>query len=85
MKQFSYAVTDPEGLHARPAGILVKKCAGYSSAVKITKGAKTADAKKIFAVMGMGVKNGEEVTLSIEGEDEDRAAAELEAFFRENL
>lgn len=85
MKEFSYVVTDPEGLHARPAGILVKKCGGYKSTVKITRGAKTADAKKIFGVMGMGVKNGEEVTLTIEGEDEDMAAAELEAFFKENL
>lgn len=85
MKEFSYVVTDPEGLHARPAGILVKKCAAYKSTVKITKGEKTADAKKIFGIMGMCVKNGEEVTLSIEGEDEATAAAELEAFFKENL
>ncbi len=79
MKEFKYVVTDPEGIHARPAGILVKP------AVKITKGEKTADAKRIFGVMGLGVKTGEEVTITVEGADEDTAIAELEAFFKENL
>jgi len=79
MKEFKYVVTDPEGIHARPAGILVKQAAGY------TKGDKTADAKRIFGVMGLGVKTGEEVTITVEGDDEDKAFAELEAFFKENL
>ena len=85
MKEFKYVVTDPEGIHARPTGILVKQAAGYQSAVKITKGEKTADAKRIFGVMGLGVKTGEEVTITVEGADEDTAIAELEAFFKENL
>ena len=77
MKEFKYVVTDPEGIHARPAGILVKQAAGYTSSVKI--------AKRIFGVMGLGVKTGEEVTITVEGDDEDKAFAELEAFFKENL
>lgn len=85
MKEFKYVVTDPEGIHARPAGILVKQAAGYQSDVKITKGDKTADAKRIFSVMGLGVKTGEEVTITVDGADEDTAIAELEAFFKENL
>ena len=75
MKEFKYVVTDPEG----------KQAAGYTSSVKITKGDKTADAKRIFGVMGLGVKTGEEVTITVEGDDEDKAFAELEAFFKENL
>ena len=55
MKEFKYVVTDPEGIHARPAGILVKQAAGYKSAVTIVKGEKSADAKRIFGVMGLGV------------------------------
>ena len=85
MKEFKYVITDPEGIHARPAGILVKQAAGYQSAVKITKGAKSADAKSIFGVVGLGVKTGEEVTITVEGADEDTAITELEAFFKENL
>ncbi len=85
MKEFKYVITDPEGIHARPAGILVKQAAGYQSAVTIAKGEKSADAKRIFGVMGLGVKTGEEVTITVEGADEDTAAAELETFFKENL
>ena len=85
MKEFKYVITDPEGIHARPAGILVKQAAGYQSAVTIAKGEKSADAKIIFGVMGLGVKTGEEVTITVEGADEDTAAAELETFFKENL
>ena len=85
MKEFKYVITDPEGIHARPAGILVKQAAGYQSTVKIAKGEKSADAKRIFGVMGLGVKTGEEVTITVEGADEDPAAAELETFFKETL
>ena len=85
MKEFKYVITDPEGIHARPAGILVKQAAGYQSSVKIAKGEKSADAKRIFGVMGLGVKTGEEITITVEGVDEDTAAAELETFFKENL
>lgn len=85
MKQFSYTITDPEGLHARPAGILAKQCAGYKSTVTLTRGDKSVEAKRIFGLMGMGVKNGEEVVITVEGEDEENAAVELEAFFKENL
>ena len=85
MKEFKYVITDPEGIHARPAGILVKQAAGYQSSVKIAKGEKSADAKRIFGVMGLGVKTGEEITITVEGADEDTAAAELETFLKENL
>lgn len=64
---------------------MVKQAAGYKSDIKIGKGEKTADAKRIFGVMGLGVKTGEEVVMTADGEDEDTAIKELEAFFKENL
>ena len=85
MKEFKYGVTDPEGLHARPAGILVKKAAEFQSKIMIDKAGKAADAKRILGVMGLGVKKGEEVTITAEGEDEETAIVALEAFFKENL
>ena len=57
MKEFKYVVTDPEGIHARPAGILVKQAAGYTSSVKITKGDKTADDKENLRSDGAWRKN----------------------------
>lgn len=85
MKSFTYVVTDPAGIHARPAGLLVKEAAKCASKVTIIKGAKKGDLKRIFGVMALGVKKGEEVTVTCEGADEAAAAATLEAFFKANL
>ena len=85
MKEFTYVITDKEGIHARPAGELVKAAKEYQSSVTIIKDEKKADAKKLFGLMGLGVKQGMEITVQIEGEDEETAAAALEAFLKENL
>ena len=85
MKSFDYVITDEVGIHARPAGMLVKKVKAFSSKVTITKGEKSAEAQKLMAIMALGVKKGDTVTESAEGEDEEAAAAAMETFFKENL
>ncbi len=85
MKEFKYIITDCDGIHARPAGELVKAAKGFASEIKIIKDGKEADAKKIFAVMGLGVKCGQEVSVTVSGDDEERAAAEMESFMKKNL
>ena len=85
MKEFQYVITDAEGIHARPAGLLVKKAKEFASTITIKKDDKSGDAKKIFSVMGLAAKKGETVTVCGEGADEDTAAPALEAFFKENL
>ena len=85
MKEFSYVITDPEGIHARPAGILVKEAAGLTSSVKIAGNGKEADAKRLLALMSLGIKKDMEVTFTIEGDDEEAAATALETFMKENL
>ena len=85
MKESSYVVKDELGIHARPAGLLVKEAGKFESVVKIKKGEKEADAKRIFGVMGLAVKQGEQVTVTAEGTDEAEAIAALEVFFNENL
>ena len=85
MKEMKYTIQDALGIHARPAGMLVKVAGGFKSAVTIDNGMKKADAKRLMAVMSMGVKQGHEVTVTVDGEDEDAAMAALEAFFKENL
>ncbi len=83
MKKFDVIIQDKEGLHARPAGVLNKAAKGFACAVTLTKGEKTADLKKIFGVMGLGVKGGDVVTVTCDGPDEDAAAAELDRLFAE--
>ena len=85
MKTYEYTITDPVGIHARPAGILVKEAKNYESVIEITKDGKTAEARKLMALMGLGVKQGETVTVTVEGADEEVAAAKMEEFFKANL
>ena len=85
MKSFNYTITDPVGIHAIPAGMLVKEVKNYASSVTIVKGDKKADARKLMILMSLGVKCGETVTVEVEGADEETAAASLETFFKENL
>lgn len=85
MKTFEYVITDEVGIHARPAGALAKLCKGFDSKVTLAANDRSAEATKLMAVMGMGIKQGMTVTVRVEGADEDKAAAEVEGFFRENL
>ena len=85
MKEFTHVIADPLGLHARPAGMLVKAAAGYASSVTVTAPTGKADAKRLMAVMRLAAKQGMELTVTCEGADEEAAAAGLQAFLKENL
>lgn len=85
MKEFNYVITDKEGIHARPAGELVKKASGFKSDIKIAKDGKIVDAKRIFGVMSLAAKQGQTVTITVNGEDEDEAFEAIEAFMKENM
>lgn len=85
MKEFTYTITDPEGIHARPAGLFIKQAASFKSSITIAKDGKEVDAKRIFGVMGLGVKQGNEIIIKTEGEDEAEAIEALSAFLKENL
>ena len=86
MKQFSYTITDPVGIHARPAGLLVKAAKALDSTITIEKvGGKSAAATKLMAIMGLGIKHGDTVSVTVEGGAEDANATAMEQFFKENL
>ena len=85
MKTFTYIIKDKEGIHARPAGIIVAEAKKYSSSISITNKGKKADLKRIFGVMGLCVKSNEEVLIEIDGFDEELAYTKLKELFEENL
>ena len=85
MKNFEYTIKDELGIHARPAGMLVKEAKKYQSKITITKEGKTAEASKLMAVMSLGVKCGQTVQIAVEGPDEEEAAAGIQVFFEANL
>ncbi|WP_298588697.1 HPr family phosphocarrier protein [uncultured Megasphaera sp.] len=85
MKEFEFVVTDPQGIHARPAGLLVKEAKKFESNISVFKGARKGDLKKIFTIMALGVKQGETIKVQVEGADEEQAASTVEAFLKENF
>lgn len=85
MKTFTYVVKDQLGIHARPAGLLVKEAKNFQSKIILNKDGKEADATRLMAVMALGVKQDMTVTVTVEGEDEDAACAAMEKFFKEQL
>ena len=86
MKTFEYTITDPVGIHARPAGLLVQAVKALDSKVTLTnKDGKSADGKKLLAVMGLGIKQGDTVTVTVDGGNEDASVEALEKFLKEYL
>lgn len=85
MKNFTYVITDEIGIHARPAGLLVGVAKKYESKVVLSANGKKAEATKLMAVMGMGVKCGHEVEIEVAGADEEAACGAMKAFFEKNL
>ena len=57
----------------------------YDYDLTISKDGKTGDCKKVFTIMSLAVKNGQEVTISVEGADEEAAAQKIKEFFEENM
>ena len=85
MKVFNHVIADPLGMHARPAGMLVKAVSGFASKITIAAPTGTADARRLRALMKLAAKQGMELTVTVDGADEEAAAAELQAFLAANL
>lgn len=87
MRSFVFAVGDPLGLHARPAGLLVKVAQGFESeaTVRLERTDQEVSLKRLLAVMGLGVKGGDRITVTVNGADEAQAVAAMEAWLKEHL
>jgi len=85
MKEIKYVLTDPMGIHARPAGQMVKMAGKYKCDIQIGSPAKMANAKRIIAVMALALKQNDEVTMIFSGEDEEAAADVIGKFLKENF
>ena len=85
MKTFEYTIKDELGIHARPAGMLAKTAKALDSEISITKGEKTVGAVKLMVLMGLGVKCGDTITVTINGGDEDASEKAMKQFFESNL
>ena len=86
MLEFKCVINDELGIHARPAGQLAKEAKNFGeTTISVTKGDKTVKASQLMKLMGLGVKKGDEVTVSAEGGDEAAALEAMKAFFKNNF
>lgn len=85
MKNFEYVIKDNLGIHARPAGVIVKEAAKFNSTVTVKKGEKAVDGKKLFALMSLGVKHADTISVTLEGEDENAAFEAVKALIETTL
>ncbi|MFR5245371.1 MAG: HPr family phosphocarrier protein [Clostridium sp.] len=85
METFQYTITDGIGIHARPAGELAKLAKKFRSQITIKTETKQADAEKLMAVMALGIRHGQTVTVEVCGADEEEAAEAVQKFFEAKL
>ena len=85
MKEFKHVIADPLGMHARPAGMLVKAAGNFSSKVTVSAPTGTADGKRLMALMRLAAKQGMTLSVTVEGADEEKAAAELQALLEKTM
>ena len=86
MKTFKDVIKDELGIHARPAAMLASLAKETDSVITISKGEKSVEATKLMMIMAMGIKCGDEITVSIEGgTNEDKTYEMVKTFFMDNL
>lgn len=86
MQQFIYVIRDSLGIHARPAGMLAKLAKSFENTViTIECGNRSAKATQLIKLMGLGAKQGDEITVTIDGPNESEAVSAMQHFFSENL
>ena len=85
MIEIKYVITDEVGIHARPAGRLVRQAKAFDSEARIGTPEKMVDAKQVMGVMGLGLKHGDTLTMTFQGKDEKEASEALMQFLEENM
>ncbi|MCQ3908845.1 MAG: HPr family phosphocarrier protein [Mycoplasmoidaceae bacterium] len=85
MKQFSFTIKDPAGIHARPAGVVVQEAKKFQSTVTVKCNGKTGDFKRIFTVLALCAKCGQVLEIEVSGPDEEAAAAAVKTALESKL
>ena len=85
MIQFEYVITDELGIHARPAGLLIREAKKFPSTITFLHRDKTASAIKLFEIMKLGIKQNDTLGITVEGPDEEEAAAAIKQVLKTHL
>ncbi len=84
MVNLKIKVTDPAGLHARPASVLAREAGKFKCDIQLEYGEKKANMKSIMGIMALGITTGKEITIYCEGEDEQEALAAIDEAIKAN-
>lgn len=82
MTELNLTLENNEGLHARPAAVLAKIAGQFQSKIEIKAKGQVKNAKSIMGLLSLGLEKGDEISIQIEGADEDAAIARLDSLFR---
>lgn len=85
MEKFTYTIKEENGIHARPAGLFVSRVKETGDKVIVELSGKSADGRRLISIMGLGVKQNDEITVTVEGENEKETASALKEFMQNNL
>ncbi|HVL97680.1 MAG TPA: HPr family phosphocarrier protein [Egibacteraceae bacterium] len=85
MPSKTVTLTNPTGLHARPAAVFAKAAAAHPCAVTVAKGERTVNAKSVLSVLTLDCHQGDELTIATDGEGEDTALDELVALVESGI
>ena len=85
MVSFTHVIKDKLGIHARPGLLLVQEAGKLTSNITINKGAKSGDAKRMFCVMNLAAKQGDQIMVQVEGDNEVADAEVMRNFLEDNL
>ncbi|MBQ2992161.1 MAG: HPr family phosphocarrier protein [Clostridia bacterium] len=85
MKQFSYVMTRPVAPHARPVGKLIKEASRFASSIRLNDGASSAELGRDADVVKMNLRCGNEITVTVEGRDEEAAVAAIQNYMVANF
>jgi len=83
--ELTLKIENKAGLHARPAALFAKSASAFTSTIMLVKGEKSVNAKSIIGIMGLGVKQGDNLLLKVEGPDAEEAATALEELVANNF
>jgi phosphocarrier protein FPr len=75
---FDIVITNPHGLHARPATTLVEVAKGFEASIRLRHGDKVGDAKSLISILNLGIEAGTNLRVMAEGLDADEALAALQ-------
>lgn len=83
MIQKTINVTHEDGIHTRPATQFVKVTSHFTSEITLAIGDETADAKSVIEIMSLAADCGQEILVTVDGEDEEAALEAVVQFFAE--